>query len=54
MDNKKEMVKSLEAMLDMLPDSLTEEQKKKADEIREMLKKISNQIDKENNNSKER
>ena len=54
MANKKDMVKSLEGMLDMLPDILTKEEKAKADEIREMLKKIKIQIDKENNNSMER
>ena len=45
MDNKKELVKSLEAMLNMLPDNLNEKEKKKADEIREMLEKIKIQIE---------
>lgn len=40
MNNQKDMVKSLEAMLDMLPNTLTEEEKKKADEIREMLEQL--------------
>ena len=47
MDNKKEIIESLEKMLDMLPDNLTEEESKKADEIRESLEKIKKQIDKE-------
>ena len=54
MENKKEMVKSLEAMLDMLPDNLTEEEKKKTNELREMLEKIEKQIEKENNTALER
>ena len=47
MDNKKEIIESLEKMLDMLPGNLTEEENKKADEIRESLEKIKKQIDKE-------
>ena len=40
MANNLEIVKSLRKMLEMLPKELTEEEKKKSDEIKEMLDKI--------------
>ncbi|MBP3285070.1 MAG: hypothetical protein J6M02_06180 [Clostridia bacterium] len=47
MENEKTAVKSLEAMLNMLPEDLTNEEKEKVAEIRGMLKNISKKIDRE-------
>lgn len=41
MENKEKIIKSLEKMLDMLPETLTEEEKEKVEEIRGLLKKAS-------------
>ena len=48
MEDKKKIVKSLGNMLDMLPDNLTEEEKNKVAEIKEVLNKIDKKLDKEN------
>lgn len=40
MEDKKSIVESLENLLDMFPENLTEEEKNKVEEIREMLKKL--------------
>lgn len=40
MSNNLEIVKSLRKMLEMLPNELTDEEKKKSEEIKEMLDKI--------------
>ena len=47
MENKKKIVKSLENMLDMLPNNFTTEEKNKVAEIKDMLNKIDKKIDKE-------
>ena len=47
MEDKKKIVKSLEKMLDMLPDNLTKEEKDKVADIKEMLNKIDKKVDKE-------
>ena len=52
MDNQQERIKALEKMLDMLPETLAEEEKKKVEEIRKLLNKLyentERQSDKDN------
>ena len=52
MDNQQERIKAFEKMLDMLPETLTEDEKKKVEEIRKLLNKLyektERQSDKDN------
>ena len=48
MENKIEMIKSLEQVINMLPDNLTEEESKKANKIMKTLEKLEKQVEKEN------
>jgi len=47
LQDKKETVKNIEALIDILPDNVKEEEKEKVKEIKEMLLKINQKIDKE-------
>ena len=52
MENKKEIIKSFEQILDMLPKNLTEEESQKVEKIKEHLEKIEGQIEKEENTNR--